>query len=242
MKICIAQTSSEKGNIQLNIQNHLELILRAIKHNADLIIFPELSITNYEPSIAKKLATAIDTSLFNPFQELADRNKITIGLGMPTKSADGINISMIIFQPHQKRAVYSKQILHSDELQYFARGIKQFFLNIKGKKIAVGICYETLQEEHFINAHHLGADIYIASVAKSKEGIEMAYKYFSKTAIEYKTPILMANCIGPCDNYISVGQSAVWNKQGQIIGELDDKNQGLLIYDAVNVATEIEQI
>ena len=242
MKICIAQTSSEKGNIQLNIQNHLELILRAIKHNADLIIFPELSITNYEPSIAKKLATAIDTSLFNPFQELADRNKITIGLGMPTKSADGINISMIIFQPHQKRAVYSKQILHSDELQYFARGIKQFFLNIKGKKIAVGICYETLQREHFINAHHLGADIYIASVAKSKDGIEKSYKYFSKTAIEYKTPILMSNCVGPCDNFIGVGQSAVWNNKGQIIGKLDDKNQGLLIFDTVNEVIEIEQV
>lgn len=241
MKICIAQTSSEKGNIQLNIQNHLELIQRAIMHNSDLIIFPELSITNYEPPIAKKLATAIDNSIFDPFQELADRNKITIGIGMPTKSTEGINISMLFFQPNHKGAVYSKQILHSDELLYFVNGNKQYFLNIKGTKIAVGICYETLQGEHFINAHHQGADIYIASVAKSKDGIEKAYKYFSKIAIEYQTPILISNCIGPCDNFISVGQSAVWNKQGQIIGVLNEKNQGLLIFDTVNELTEIEQ-
>ncbi|WP_339924145.1 carbon-nitrogen hydrolase family protein [uncultured Cyclobacterium sp.] len=242
MIICIAQTCSEKGNIQLNIQNHLELIQRAIKHNADLIIFPELSITNYEPSIARKLVTAVDNSLFNPFLELADRNKITIGLGMPTNSTEGINISMLIFQPNHNGAVYSKQILHPDELPYFVCGNKQYLLNIKGKKIAFGICYETLQGEHFKNAHHLGADIYIASVAKSKDGIVKAYKYFSKTAITYKTPILMSNCIGPCDNFISVGQSAIWNKDGHIIGELDDKNQGLLIYDTVSELTGIEQI
>lgn len=238
MKICIAQTRSEKGNIQRNIENHLEFIERAIKLKADLIIFPELSITNYEPDLAKELAKDIESNSFNPFQEISNINKITIGIGIPTKEADGINISMLIFQPNKERIVYSKQMLHSDELPYFVCGKNQTFLTISGVKIAIGICFETLKREHFLNAKNQGIDIYIASVAKPKGGIEKAYKHFPQIANQFSTPILMSNCVGHCDNFISVGQSAIWNNKGELIEQLDTINQGLLIFDTKTEQTE----
>tara|TARA_R110002167_G_scaffold328783_1_gene535309 strand:+ start:1524 stop:2768 length:1245 start_codon:yes stop_codon:yes gene_type:complete len=242
MKICIAQTKSEKGKVQENIQNHLRIVERVIKSNADLIIFPELSITNYEPDLAKEFATDIENSIFNPFQELSDHNKITIGIGMPTNSTGGVNISMLIFQPNEKRVVYSKQMLHSDELSYFVCGNDQVILDIKGKKIAIGICFETLQLEHFLNTNRKGADIYIASVAKPKGGIKKAYNHFPKIAKEFNTPILMSNCVGYCDNFMSVGQSAIWNENGELIEHLDNENQGILIYDTETEFVKIDQL
>lgn len=242
MKICIAQTKSEKGKIQENIQNHLQIIELGIKSNAELIIFPELSITNYEPDLAKELATEIENNVFNPFQELSNKNVVTIGIGMPTKANDGINISMLIFQPNKKRVVYSKQILHSDEQPYFVCGNNQVTLNIKEKKIAIGICYETLKLEHFLNTNQKGADIYIASVAKPKGGIEKAYKHFPKIAKEFNTVILMSNCVGNCDNFVSFGQSAVWNKNGELIEQLDSENQGIIVYDTENGLVDINQL
>ena len=242
MKICIAQTKSEKGNVQRNFENHLEFVGRAIKLKADLIIFPELSITNYEPELAKELATEIKRNIFNPFQDLSDINQITIGIGMPTKTIDGINISMLIFQHKKEIIAYSKQMLHSDELPYFVCGNNQTILNIKGTKIAIGICYETLQREHFLNAKKQGAEIYIASVAKPRGGIEKAYRHFPKIANEFNTPVLMSNCVGYCDNFMSVGLSAVWNKNGDLIAQLDDNNQGLLIYETKTEQTETEQL
>lgn len=242
MKICISQIKSDKGKVQENILNHLRIVERAIKLNSDLIIFPELSITNYEPDLAKELSTDIGNRIFNPFQELSDNNKITIGIGMPTKSTDGINISMLIFQPNKKRVSYSKQMLHSDELPYFACGNEQIILNIKGKKIAIGICYETLQREHFLNSNNKGTDIYIASVAKPKGGIEKAYKHFPKIAREFNTPILMSNCVGYCDNFMSIGQSAVWNKNGDLVEQLDNENNGILIYDTETEFVNVEQL
>jgi predicted amidohydrolase len=242
MKICIAQTKSEKGNIQRNIENHLEFIERAIKSKADLIIFPELSITNYEPDLAKELAAEIDSNIFSPFQEISNTNEISIGIGMPTKATDGINISMLIFQPNKEKTVYSKQMLHSDELPYFVCGKSQTFLTIKGVKVAMGICYETLQRAHFLNAKNQGTDIYIASVAKPKGGIEKAYNHFPQIAKEFSTPILMSNCVGHCDNFVSVGQSAIWNKKGELIEQLDANDQGFLIFDTVTEQTEKEQL
>jgi len=242
MKICIAQTKSERGKVHENIQNHLQFVNRAIQSNSDLIIFPELSITNYEPDLAKnKLATTIDDTIFNPFQTLSDKYEISIGVGMPIKSKKGTHISMLIFQPQNKRIVYSKQILHKDELPYFVCGNQQTILNIKGHKIAIGICYETLQREHFLRANQKGADIYIASVAKPKSGIEKAYKHFPKIAKEFETLILMANCVGTCDNFLSLGQSAVWNREGLLVAQLDSENQGLLFYEINSELIEIDQ-
>ena len=241
MRICLAQTRSEKGEIQLNIENHLKCIERAIGLNTDLIVFPELSITNYEPELANKLATHVDDTIFNPFQELADKHQITIGIGMPTKAANGINISILIFQACKKRLVYSKQMLHSDELPYFVGGDNQVFLHIKGKKIAFGICYETLQREHFVHAKEHNADIYIASVAKPDRGTDKAYLHFPSISKEFQTPILMCNSIGYADNFLSNGLSSVWNKRGELIGQLDTMRQGLLIYDTETEMVEEDQ-
>ncbi|APY07603.1 hypothetical protein BWZ20_04505 [Winogradskyella sp. J14-2] len=242
MKICIAQTQSIKGNIQKNIENHLMLIERAIKLKADIIIFPELSITNYEPQLAKALATEVEDKLFNPFQELSNKNEIVIGVGMPTMATDGIQISLLIFQPNKARSVYSKQILHADELPYFVNGDKQTIFTIKEKKVAFGICYETLQETHFVNAIKNRVDVYIASVAKPQTGIDKANQFFSKMTKTYSIPIIMANCVGPCDNFISAGQSTVWNAKGERVSQLDTTHQGILIYDTETGHSEKEQL
>ncbi|MCB0400436.1 MAG: carbon-nitrogen hydrolase family protein [Winogradskyella sp.] len=242
MKICIAQTQSVKGDIQKNIKNHLRFIERAITYKADLIIFPELSITNYEPQLAKALATEAEDKLFNPFQEVSDQKGIVIGIGMPTMATNGINISLLIFQPNKEREVYSKQLLHEDELPYFVNGDKQKIFTINGKNIAFGICYETLQEEHVVNAIKNGADVYIASVAKPQNGINKANEHFPKMVKTYSTPVLMSNCVGACDDFMSVGQSAIWNAKGELVSQLDATNQGILIYDTETDQSKSEQL
>lgn len=71
------------------------------------------------------------------------------------------------------------------------------------KKIAFGICYETLRREHFFQAIEHEADIYIASVAKPERRIKKAYLHIPSIAKEFNIPILMSNCVGYCDNFLS---------------------------------------
>lgn len=231
MKICIAQTKSLRGEVSKNVENHLHVIEAAIKLQADLIIFPELSITGYEPDLAQSLATDIENKIFDSFQCISQENKITIGVGMPINTSDGINISMLIFQPNQTRLVNSKQLLHKDELSYFTSGKIQSLISIKNRKIAFGICYESLQRAHFLQAKQKGADLYIASAAKPKAGIEKGYKYYPAIAKEFNTPVFLSNCVGVCDNFLSLGSSAIWNEEGELIAKLDTENQGILVYD-----------
>ncbi|MBI3139978.1 MAG: carbon-nitrogen hydrolase family protein [Sphingobacteriales bacterium] len=237
MKIAVAQTRPIKGNISANIDTHKKLINLAVSHKADTIFFPELSITSYEPELAKELATHQDDKKFDDFQEISDKNKITIGLGMPTKTNSGIKISMLIFQPGTPRQAYSKQQLHANEFPYFVNGRKQIILTVENKKIAPAICYESLQATHSENAVELGAQIYVASVANSQNGINNAMTHYPAIASKFSMPVLMSNCVGFCGNFECVGHSSVWTKQGNLAGQLNGEEEGVLIFD-----TETEEI
>lgn len=167
MKIGIAQTKSVKGDINENIAQHKKWITLAIDHQVNSIFFPELSLTGYEPTLAKALAANVADKAFDDFQEISTANNITIAVGMPTNTTAGIHISMLIFQPNGVRQTYSKQQLHADELPYFIAGHKQLILTVAHCKIAPAICFESLQTNHASQAAKLGAAYYVASVAKS---------------------------------------------------------------------------
>ena len=68
MKICIAQTKPIKGNVSANIEAHIKFIELALTLIAEAIFFPELSLTGYEPELAKKLATNQNDNRLDIFQ------------------------------------------------------------------------------------------------------------------------------------------------------------------------------
>jgi predicted amidohydrolase len=177
------------------------------------------------------LATNQNDNRLDIFQETSDKNKIIIGLGLPTATESQIRISMIISEPNKPRQTYSKQQLHSDEFPYFENGVKQVIIKTNDKNIALAICYESLQPTHSENAFKLGADVYLASVAKPAKGVKNAFDHYPSIAKQYAMPVLMANCVGFCDNFLSGGKSAVWTKEGELVGQLDDKTEGILIFD-----------
>ncbi|MER3328546.1 MAG: carbon-nitrogen hydrolase family protein [Candidatus Kapaibacterium sp.] len=227
MKICLTQIASFKGDIQKNIEKHIVYVKEAIENRANLICFPELSITGYEPELAESLATSIDDNRFDIFQKLADSGQITICIGFPLIVENGISISMLIFQPKRNRQTYSKQYLHSDEKPYFVEGKEQIIIEIDGVKIAPAICYESLLPEHFDKANEMGCDIYLASVAKPDKNVQNAYSYFLTLAKDNNISVLMVNSVGPSDNFISAGQSAAWDENGELISSLNSECEGI---------------
>jgi predicted amidohydrolase len=231
MKICVAQTKPIKGDVQSNIDNHKKIIDLAISNRADMIIFPELSITGYEPELAEELATHQDDNRFDNFQKIADGNQVTIAIGVPTKSSEGICISMVIFQPHQPRLTYSKEYIHADEEAFFVAGKNSMGLIGNESNLAIAICYELSVPQHSLNAFKSGAKIYVASVAKSADGVEKAFESLSGIARQYSMTVLMSNCLGKCDNFESAGRSAVWNDRGSLLGQLNDTDEGIIVFD-----------
>lgn len=232
MKIALAQLKPVKGDIEKNIDLHLTLVDRAVTQGANAIFFPELSITAYEPALANELCTTVDDARFTVFQAKSNEHDITIGIGVPIAGENKPHIGMLIFQPSQNCICYFKQLLHEDELPFFASGDQQLIVEIGPLKIAPAICYESLQSSHIQEAVKLGANLYLASVAKSQDGIDRANLYFSQIARTYNIPVFMSNSVGYCDNFESAGQTAVWNRNGKCITRLRAQEEGLIIRPA----------
>lgn len=233
MKIAVAQTKPVTGDIESNIKNHLKLSTLAADNGADIIIFPELSLTGYEPSLAKQLATSIDDSRLQVFQQLSNEKHITIGLGLPTNAETGIHITMVLFQPNTPRQANSKMYLHADEEPFFVSGENLPGLVINNTPIALAICYEIAIPQHSENAHKSGAQLYVASVAKTVKGIEKAWAGLSEIACKYEMTVLLSNCVGMCEDGLCGGKSAAWNKKGELLGQLNDTDEGILVFDTL---------
>lgn len=231
MKICVAQTRPFKGDIQRNIEKHKEFIDLAVSNDTDTIIFPELSLTGYEPTLAKELALTQDDGHLDDFQSLSNTHQLTIGIGIPTKNDSGLCISMVLFQPHRPRRLYSKKYLHADEEPFFVSGQNFPSLNLNGTNTALAICYELAVLDHAALAYQSDAEVYIASVAKTGTGVKNASKRLADIARMYSMLVLMSNCVGPSDNFISAGGTAVWNNNGLLLAQLDETSEGILIYD-----------
>jgi predicted amidohydrolase len=229
MKIGLAQTRPVKGNISQNIDNHVIMIDAGINNGTEAIFFPELSLTGYEPELVKDLAINIDDDRLKVFQNSSDKAGIIIGVGMPVKQSNGTSISMIIFQPRQPRQLYSKKYLHEDEYPFFVSGENTTCL--MNNNIALAICYEISIPEHSKNAFKNGAKIYVASIAKTAEGMAKANVSLSAMAKDHNMMVLLSNCVGASDNFISAGQSAAWDDTGKLLCQLGDSKEGVLIID-----------
>lgn len=229
MRIGVAQTRPFKGDILRNIEAHLRLIELARNARADMIVFPELSITGYEPELASALGTTAGDIRLDVFQTLSDRYSMTIGVGIPTMDGAGVRITELIFQPGQLRQAYSKRYLHSDEEPYFVCGAEAGFLG--DGKIALAICYELSVPAHSEEAYRGGADVYLVSVAKTKYGMERAAETLADIARRYSMTVLVSNCVGHSSDFDCGGRSAVWNSEGVMLGQLDGIEEGILVLD-----------
>lgn len=238
MKIAAAQIQPVKGDILKNIENHKIVINAAVAHHVDMIIFPELSITGYEPELADQLSIHYEDSVLDIFQKTADENNINITVGMPTKSDDRLYISTVIFQPGRKREVYSKRNLFSTETSVFSKGNNFCQLEIVQNKISLAICYDLSDPLHSHEAYQKGSNIYTASVLNSINGIEEDLIKLSNIAAKYHMHVVMANFIGESGGYECAGKSSVWSKNGTLLGQLNSENAGILILDIDNEQVE----
>lgn len=239
MKIALAQTRPINSDLLTNIGVHVHYVHQAAEGGASIIFFSELSLTGYEPTLAHVLATTQDNPHFDIFQAEADRYGITICAGVPIQAEEGIWIGMVIFSPNAPRQTYGKKYIHPDEEAYFAPGPTITPLVIDGIKIAPAICYELSCSEHIEHAIQKGADVYVASSAKTVEGNERAFKSLSATAKTYQILTLQVNCVGTADGSVKAGASAVWGPDGAILDQMGDDDEGLLLYDVKSGESEI---
>ena len=234
MRICAAQLQPTAGDIHKNTVKHIALVDMAASQNTDVLVFPELSLTGYEPNLASSLAIKASDARLNVFQKLSEQYAMVIGVGIPLKTATGVHIALAWFRPQRTIVTYAKQILFEDECPFFEPGTEQLILPIEDLNIAPAICYESKQPVHAEHAVGMGANVYLASVAKHAQNMVDVTPYYANLAESKALTIVLANCVGPCDNFIGCGESSVWNNQGQLLARLSQREEGIVGIDTTS--------
>ncbi|MET0946301.1 MAG: carbon-nitrogen hydrolase family protein [Flavobacterium sp.] len=235
MILAAAQTKPTRGNIEANLLDHYRLIELAVQNGAQLIAFPEMSITGYEREYAQKLAFQKNDSRLDHLKKLASENNIIIVAGAPIQIDAEMFIGEFVIAPDNLVSIYTKQFLHEGEDEFFQSSFDYNpMITIKDQKISFAICADIDNPLHPENACKRASDIYIASIFFTPNGIPNAYRNLQSYAENHKMNVLMSNFSGESWGYPSAGQSAFWNNKGELVGQMNDSDSGLLLVENKN--------
>lgn len=219
IRIAAAQSASIAGDVAANVAIHCRFITAAAAAGADLLLFPELSLSGYELPLLGVCTVHPDDAALLPIVDLVARTQMTVIVGAPVASDSGRpHIGAITFQPDGTTSVYRKQYLHPGE-EVFANpgeiGARRHPLGDEAYSLA--ICADTAHEQHASAASASGASLYLAGVLLSESGYAADASNLQRNAARYGLAVLMANHGGPSGGYVSAGRSAFWSPDGKLV-------------------------
>lgn len=150
LRIALAQISSEAGNKKKNLEIMRKNVVRAKRESAQLIIFPELSLTGYVVrDQIYELAERIPGPSTRVVEKLSKDYELHIIFGMPEICEDTqatLYNCAVLVGPHGLIGKYHKMYLptHSvfEEKRYFRPGYQVAVYNTELGKIGLVVCYD----------------------------------------------------------------------------------------------------
>jgi predicted amidohydrolase len=223
------QTNPRLGDLQTNLEDHLARIDRAVANGAELICFPELSLTGYFlKDQVDELAQTLDAPIFEPLLERSLKASIVVGF-VERSPSDRLYDSIAFLERGEILGVHRKVHLVSygmfDEARDFAAGehfrIIESRLGRFGPLICEDLWHTPSAYLHFLN----DADYMLIPSASPARGVEAPGPGLSSqrtwntlleaTAILYRTWVLYAGRVGWEDGVGFGGSSAVYDPFGE---------------------------
>lgn len=231
LTLAVAQSVSIAGDVSANLARHQHLMRLAAQQGTQLLVFPELSLTGYEPELAADLALTADSPTLQPLRDLARELGLTAVVGMPIRVAsDGpVLIAALVLQADGELTVYSKQHLHAGEARFFAAGCGGAPLNLGSETVALAVCADFSHAGHVQAAVEAGASIYAAGALISEGGYAADSALLQGYARDHAILVLMANHGGPSGGWACAGRSAIWDAHGQLLAAIEGGGEALLI-------------
>jgi len=224
ISIVLAQIDLIVGDISGNTNRILEYCERVkVESDADLIIFPELSISGYPPEdlllhsgLKRRIAEAM---------ELIRQNVrgIAVLVGFPEYTQDHIFNSCAVYDNGKELIRYRKHALPNysvfDEKRYFTPGNETAVFELQGIKIGINICEDIWYSKPARLSKLAGAELIIVINGSpyQKDGQNIRESTIKRRISEVKIPIVYLNLVGGQDELIFDGASFVMNEKGDVI-------------------------
>lgn len=109
--IAVAQTCPTPGDVAANLAQHVALARLAIAGGAQVVVFPELSLTGYELDQAAALAFEPLDARLEPLLALAHQAQVTIVAGAPVRLKGQLHLGAAVLDADGGLDWYTKRHL-----------------------------------------------------------------------------------------------------------------------------------
>ncbi|WP_343638396.1 NAD+ synthase [Roseateles sp.] len=227
LKITIAQINPTIGDLEGNLTLHLDAARRARHDGADLVVFPELSLTGYYPAdlldeedFRQRLDIAMD-HLLAATREVGGLHWV---VGVPTRNpgtGKAYRNSLLVIRDGEVLLDYHKQLLPTynvfDERRHFEPGPDVArVLRIAGAQVGFMICEDGWNDDgkdYAINPFQRLADAapdLVVSINASPSHVgkrELRHAVFRAACWRHRLPLVFVNQIGGHDQLVYDGAS-----------------------------------
>ena len=240
-KVALAQISCKQGDKAENTRKIEKNVTYAKTQGAELVIFPELSLTGYTlRDQSYELAETIPGPSTSSLEEMAKKANVHIVVGMPElseKTQSTIYNTAVLVGPSGFIGKYRKMYLptHSvfEEKRYFRPGYQTAAFNTELGKIGLIICYDVFFPEVSRLTRLKGAQL-IVCISASPAGRRAFFETLTTArAIENTAFLAYVNLVGIEDGLQFWGGSrligpngktlvnAKYDEEDLVIGEVD---------------------
>jgi NAD+ synthase (glutamine-hydrolysing) len=223
IKIIMAQVDPIVGDIKGNTELIIATAKQALEQQADIVVFPEMTITGYPP---EDLLFRLDLykQVEQALSEICKAIKnivVVVGYPMIDSLEERFNMASWI-EKGQIKASYIKQNLPNysvfDEQRYFSAADRSCVVEYKGVKVGLLICEDIWKISPANQAIKDGAEILLTlnaspfSLEKQQDRIDIV----KRRVAENKVPIIYVNQVGGQDELVFDGGSFAINSDGSL--------------------------
>jgi predicted amidohydrolase len=246
MRLALAQINTVLGGVEKNLAKHLETIDRAAEQGAELLLFPELSLTGYvlqdlAPTVAHRANP--DDAVFKPLLQASRKLDVMVGfVEEDTRSRFYISAAYLSGGQivHVHRKVYLPTYGLFDEGRFFAWGDRVAAFDTRFGRVGMLIC----EDFWHVSPPYLlwldGADLLLFSSSSPGRGLGSAPVLATSQWVEainrayaasFTAFVAHANRVGYEDGLVFWGGSTVYDPNGELSAQAPYNEEALTLCD-----------
>ncbi len=254
MKIALGQINTTVGDLAGNVDRMVDSARRAAELGADLIAFPELSITGYPPRDLVEKPSFVERSECELLRLARETAGLPLALicGYVGKSPHGagkrVTNSAAILQRGAVVFRQTKILLPTydvfDEGRYFLPGDAPRLITLAGSNVALTICEDAWNDKQYWERRlyqrdpveelaQAGAHILISINASPYHMGKRALRreIFAAAARHHNLPVVYVNQVGGNDSLVFDGSSFAMDAAGSVTASAASFAEDLVLWD-----------
>ena len=249
MRALLAAINCQKGDVDLNLGTHRDVLAEAVAERCEIAVFPEMSLTGYlDPRRAGHRPISLDSAHVERMCSLSAESGVGMLFGIAeSNSGDLPFITQVYVSDGRVQAVYRKRHLGDNEVGMYRTGGDSVVAGAAESRFGIAVCADRDQPDEFEFAASAGAKVVFHPSAPGLDpprrtdvaSWQRGFDWWRDTCIEIHgsrarqlgISIAVVTQAGVTEDEDFPGWASVIGPDGKVKAELPDWHAGTLAVD-----------